>query len=87
VLGIPFAEEAAAAFCRFVKHAVSARIWRAVGHAVLHHVHVNTWPERTIEILAPNTLYNFLDGKIRGVGAFAMQESRGDPNFIGNFQF
>jgi hypothetical protein len=54
---------------------------------VLHHVNINTWPERTVKLLALNTLYNLLNGEIRGVGALTMQERGGDPNFISNFQF
>jgi hypothetical protein len=85
VFGIPLAEEPAAALCRFVKYAVPARIWRAVGDTVLYHVNVNTRPERAVQILTSNALYNFLNGEIRGVGAFTMQESGGDPNFISDF--
>jgi hypothetical protein len=54
---------------------------------VLYHVNVNTRPERTVEILALSALYNFLNREIRGVGAFTMQESGGDPNLISDFQF
>jgi hypothetical protein len=87
VLRIPLAEEPAAALRRFAEYAVSGRIWRPVGDAVLHHVNVNTRPARTVEILALNTLHNFLDGEIRGVGAFTMEESGGHPNFLSDFQF
>src|SRR5271165_1561688 len=81
VLGIPFAEESAAALCRFVKHAVSARIGRAVGNAVLHYMNVNTRPERAVQIFALSARNNFLNREIRQVGVFPMEESGSDPNF------
>jgi len=87
VLAIPFAKEPAAALCRFVKHAVSARIGGTIGDAVLHYMNVNTRPERAVQIFAVSTRNNFLNREIRQVGVFTMKESGSDPNFISDFQF
>jgi hypothetical protein len=59
VLWVALAEKTAAAFRCLIEHAVSARVWRPVGHTVLYHVNIDAGPKRTVEILALNPLYDF----------------------------
>ncbi len=78
-------KQATAAFRSLEEHAISPRIWRPIGDAMLHDVNINTGTKRSVEPFATGAPNNFLDGEITSLGMFAVKESGGYPNFIGDF--
>ncbi len=78
-------KQATAAFGSLEEHAISARIWRAIGDAMLHDVNINTGTKRFVEPFATGAPNYFLDGEIASLGMFAVKESGSYPNFIGHF--
>src|SRR6266567_8852440 len=78
-------KQATAAFGSLEQHSVSPGVWRPIGDAMLHDVNINTGTKRFVEPFATGAPNNFLDGEITSLGMFAVKESGGYPNFIGDF--
>src|SRR5712692_7596591 len=85
MIGVALAKKAPASFCGLEKHAVTARIRRAIGDAMLHYVNINTGSKRLVEALAAGARDDFFDGEVGSLGVFAVKERSGNPNFIGHF--
>src|SRR5690349_7388379 len=84
---IPSVEKPAAALCGREKHPITPGVWRAVGHAVLHHMNVNAGPQRLVEAFFVCTFNYFFDGKVVGFRMLAMQKSSSNPHLISDFDY
>jgi hypothetical protein len=84
MIGISSAKEASAALRRFDKHTVAARVRWAIGYAMQDDVNVDPGTKRLVEAFAPSTVNNFINGKVGSRRVLAMEESGGNPNFIGD---
>src|SRR5713226_9136420 len=79
---IALAEQAAAPFGSFQQHAVAAGIRGAVGHAMLHDMHINAGAEFVAYALLSGPLEDFLHRKVSGCLPLAMQERSGHPDLV-----
>jgi hypothetical protein len=87
MIGVTSAEEAAPPFGGLEKHSVPSRVWRAIGHAVLHDMNVNPGAQRLLDALPLSAVDDFLHGEIRLVGLLPMEQRRRDPNFVRDLYF
>src|ERR1700682_5808631 len=86
MIGTSSAEEASASLLRFDKHAVAARVRWAIRDTMQNHMNVDSGTKRLMEGLAPSTVNDFFNRKIGSRGLFAMKQSCGNPNLIGDLQ-
>ena len=54
---------------------------------MLHDMNVNSRPQRFVEAFLASTFNYFFDGEIASLRMLAMQQSRGNPDFVGDFQW
>jgi hypothetical protein len=85
IIGISFAKKPPAPFSRFKEHTVAAWIGRAIGDTMLNYVNIDSGTLRFVKAFFPGAFHYLFDGEIAGLGAFSMQKSRGNPDFISDF--
>jgi hypothetical protein len=72
MIRVATAKEASATVRSLKEHAISPRVWRAIGDAMLHYVNINAGAKRFVNAFAPGTLNYFLDGEVGSLGVFAV---------------
>ena len=87
VVGVSGAEQTAITGTSFEEHAVAAGIGRAVGHAMLNRVDIDSAAKGLMQAFFSRPLHNFIHDKIRRFGMLAMKQGGGDPDFVGDFEF
>src|SRR5260370_10441030 len=83
---VPLAEEAPSSRRATKKHAVTAWVWRAIGHAMLHRMNVHSRPKRPRNTLLLGALHNLVHREIGIFGVFPMQQYSSDPNLVCHLQ-
>jgi hypothetical protein len=85
MIGIAFSEQAAPAFGGLEQHAVSPRVWRTIGNAMLSYVNIDARPKWFVQGLTACSLHNLLNHEIGTLRFLAVQKGGGNPDLIGHF--
>src|SRR5258708_27229482 len=88
MIRVAMAKQATASRRRFDKHSVASRIWRTIGDAMLHHVYIETRPQRSQEsefFRRSCEFHDLFDLEIRTFGVPLMKHESSDPNLIRHF--
>jgi hypothetical protein len=86
MIGITFAEEAAAPFGGLKQHSIAGWVRGAIGYTVLHHMNIHAGAQRTFNTFLMSAVYDFLDGEISLAGLLPMDQCRGGKSTDGLFR-
>jgi hypothetical protein len=86
MISVTIAKKAPASPRGLEEHAISPRVWRAIGDAMLHNVNINTWTKTFVETFTSSALNDFICREIYAVRPFAVKKRGGNPNLICDFE-
>jgi hypothetical protein len=77
-------EETSATRGRRVEHAVAAGVRCEPCDTVGRHMNPDSWPKPGSELFLLRSIHDLGDREISAIWMLSMQESRSDPNFVGD---
>src|SRR5579863_199368 len=87
VIGVSLPEQAPSPRAGFEEHSVAARIWRAVRHAMLNHMHIHTRAVHAGDSFSRCPIDDLLYGEVIPLSLLPMQESGCDPHLVCHLDF
>src|SRR5258708_19962569 len=88
MIRVAMAKQATASRRRFDKHSVASRIWRTIGDAMLHHVYIETRPQRSHKsefFRRSCEFHDLFDLEIRTFGIPLMKHESSAPPLVAHF--
>jgi len=82
MVGVRIAKEPAGTLPGLKEHAISSRTWRTIGDAMLHDMWIDAGAQFSCDYFPTSTIEDFRNCEVFALREFAVEQSRGNPDFI-----